>query len=157
MYISELLLLIVNVILWSPQPSLSWHLKYSCLLNDSLSFRQSACSLSCHALVHLPYVRQVSHCLQFPLSFVGRFDSPTSWWDTFFFWDAGLRVKAERWSDGPPLLPDLLPLLCVVDLLLGSAVEERKRTSDWGMASRAQTLAVRTFVWRWVAWKCILD
>lgn len=39
-------------------------------------------------------------------------------------------MKAERWSDGPPLLPDLLPLLCVVDLLLGGAVEERERKSD---------------------------
>lgn len=39
-------------------------------------------------------------------------------------------MKAERWSDGPPLLPDLPLLLTVVDLLLGSALEERERESD---------------------------
>ncbi len=39
-------------------------------------------------------------------------------------------MKAERWSDGPPLLLDLPLLLSVVDLLLGSALEERKRKSD---------------------------
>lgn len=39
-------------------------------------------------------------------------------------------MKAERWSDGPPLLPDLPLLLSVVDCLLGSALEERQRKSD---------------------------
>lgn len=119
----------------------------SCL-SDSLLFAVSAS-------VYVLYAHQVSHRLSFPLSFVGDFDSLSSWWETLFFssGDAGIRVKAERWSDGPPLLPDLLPLLCVVDLLLGGAVEERERKSDWGMASRAQTLSVRTFIWRWVAWK----
>lgn len=39
-------------------------------------------------------------------------------------------MKAERWSDGRPLFPDLPLLLSVVDLLLGSAVEERRRKSD---------------------------
>lgn len=39
-------------------------------------------------------------------------------------------MKAKRWSDGPPLLPDLPPLLSVVDLLLGGTLEEGKRKSD---------------------------
>lgn len=39
-------------------------------------------------------------------------------------------MKAERWSDGPPLFPDIPDLLSAVDLLLGSAVEERKRKSN---------------------------
>lgn len=45
-------------------------------------------------------------------------------------------MKAERWSDGPPFLPDLPLLLTVVDLFLGSALEERERESDRGMAQR---------------------
>lgn len=39
-------------------------------------------------------------------------------------------MKAERWSDGRPFLPDLPPLLSVLDLLLGGSLEERKRESD---------------------------
>lgn len=66
---------------------------------------------------------------QFPLQFVGDLTSPPGE-SLFSSEDAGVRVKAERWSDGPPLFPDLPPLLSVVDLLLGSAVEERERKSD---------------------------
>lgn len=66
---------------------------------------------------------------QFPLQFVGDSTSPPGE-SRFSSEDAGVRVKAERWSDGPPLFPDLPPLLSVVDLLLGSAVEERERKSD---------------------------
>lgn len=43
------------------------------------------------------------------------------------FEDRRKGVKAERWPDGPPLHPDLPLLLVVVDPLLGSKVEERKR------------------------------
>lgn len=51
-------------------------------------------------------------------------------------------MRAERWSDGPPLFPDLPFLLGVVDLLLGSTLEEKKRKSDSGMAPRTWPLSV---------------
>lgn len=57
---------------------------------------------------------------QFSLQFVGDSTSPPG----------ESRFSSERWSDGPPLFPDLPPLLSVVDLLLGSALEERERKSD---------------------------
>lgn len=39
-------------------------------------------------------------------------------------------MEAERWSDGPPLLSDLLLLYGVVDHLLGRALEEMQRKSN---------------------------
>lgn len=82
------------------------------------------------------------HCLYRRLRYL-----PNTWhFSVFLHW--GDWVKAQRWSDGPKVFPDFFLLHCVVDLLLGGALEERKRKSDQGMASRTQPLSVQTLVWR---------